>query len=201
MNDVTTGLDDRARLADCYAVMAELWCSSQDVDLDEARRKAAGMAEWLADVDPDAASSFAQFLRADPIAEDQYVELFELQPQCALYLGSHVFDEPKTCAGAGVSDRNAYMIELVGVYRHFGRTPDGHELPDYLPLMVEFLGLTAESGDDPVREKFVGQYLLPFLPPMRKRLAEISTPYLHLLDALERLVNGDLNASRRSHVG
>ncbi|MEE8326150.1 MAG: hypothetical protein V3R58_03845, partial [candidate division NC10 bacterium] len=90
---------------------------------------------------------------------------------------------------AAVSDRNGYMIELTGIYRHFGQVLDGTELPDYLPLMVEFLSLTVESRDDPVRGKLIDEYMVPFLPPMRSRLEELKTPYLHLLDALVRVMS------------
>ncbi len=84
------------------------------------------------------------------------------------------------------------MIELTGIYKHFGQMPNGQELPDYLPLMVDFLSLTVESKDDPVRQKLIDEYLLPYLPPMRTRLGELKTPYLHLLDALEKVINIDL---------
>jgi nitrate reductase assembly molybdenum cofactor insertion protein NarJ len=40
-----------------------------------------------------------------------------------------------------------------------------------------------------VRDKFIEEYILPFLPPMRARLEELETPYLHLLDALEKVIN------------
>lgn len=171
---------------DVYAVLADLWCSPRDVNLPELRMRAVEIVSELEHLDPEAAASLARFLE-HPAAEEEYVELFELDPRCPLYLGSHAFDEPKTCAQAAVSDRNGYMIELLGIYRHLGLTPVGNELPDYLPLMVEFLALTAGS-EDPVREKLIRQYLLPFLPPIRKRLEELRTPYVHLLDAMERVL-------------
>ena len=65
---------------------------------------------------------------------------------------------PKTCANAAVSDRNGYMIELVGIYNHFGQKPNEKELPDYLPLMVDFLSMTTESRDDPIRDKLIKEY-------------------------------------------
>lgn len=174
---------------DGYAVLAELWCSPQDADLVEARRRADDVTPELARMDPDAAASLSRFL-GHSISEGEYIELFELDPRCPLYLGSHSFDEPRTCAGAGVSDRNAYMIELLGLYRHFGFVPSGSELPDYLPLMVEFLALTAAS-DDPLRAKLIREYMLPMLPPMRTRLEELQSPYEHLLDAMERVLRLD----------
>jgi len=64
--------------------------------------------------------------------------------------------------------------------------------------MVDFLALTTKSSDDPVRMKLCNEYLLPFLPPMRSRLGDLETPYLHLLDALERVINVELNAQPSS---
>lgn len=174
-----------------YALVADLWCNPQDVEMAETRREAEEVLRALGQVDGETAVHLERFLAHYPACEEEYVELFELNPQCPLYLGSHVFDEPKTCAQAAVSDRNEYMIELIGIYKHFGLGLQGKELPDYLPLMVEFLALTAEA-EGPVREEFAREYLLPFLPPLRERLEALSSPYLHLCDGLERLLKLDL---------
>ncbi|MBI4320201.1 MAG: nitrate reductase molybdenum cofactor assembly chaperone [Chloroflexi bacterium] len=188
-----------ALLRDVYAAMADLWCSPQDVDMDGARKGAAEVIAGLNGVDPQGAGLLARFLE-NPVSEEEYVELFELNPQCSLYLGSHVFAEPQSCAQAGVSDRNGYMIELLGIYRHLGLSPNGKELPDYLPLVVEFLSLAVDSAD-PIREKLIKEYILPYLPPLRTKLAELKTPYVHLLDALERVLKLDVASEERvSHV-
>ncbi len=178
-------------IKDAYSLMAELWCSPPEEDAQRVgiRRDAEKVVNRLESVDKESAKILSRFLEEYTISEEDYVELFELDPQCALYLGAHTYEEPKTCATAAVSDRNDYMIELVGIYNHFGQKPNGQELPDYLPLMVDFLSLTTESKADPVREKLINDYFLPFLSPMRKRLGELETPYLHLLDALEKIMN------------
>ncbi|MCC6317421.1 MAG: nitrate reductase molybdenum cofactor assembly chaperone [Gemmatimonadaceae bacterium] len=181
--------DATAVRGDAYSVLSELWCSPQDTDAAELRRRASEVADELELRDREAAVALRTFL-AGEIADEDYIALFELAPQCALYLGSHSFDEPMTCAQAGVSDRNGYMIELRGVYGHLGLAPDRSELPDYLPLMIEFLALTAES-DDPVRRKLITEYMLPYLPPMRSRLVELQSHYVHLLDALERILRSE----------
>jgi len=179
---------------DVYALISELWCSPPEADAERAEIKKDGerVLEGLKTIDEESAKRLSSFLKEDTISDEDYIELFELQPKCPLYLGSHTFDEPKTCANAAVSDRNGYMIELIGIYRHFGQTISGGELPDYLPLMVDFLSLTAESRDDPIRGKFIDEYVLPFLPPMRSRLEELETSYLHLLDTLEKVIDLDL---------
>lgn len=186
-------------LRDAYACIAELWCSPRDVRMEEVRRRAEKVIAGLEGIDKEGAGSLSEFLR-NPVSEEEYVELFELDPKCPLYLGSHVFEEPKTCAQAGLSDRNGYMIELLGIYRHLGLSPNGKELPDYLPLMVEFLSLSAGS-EDPVRGKLVKDYMLPYLPPIRARLEQLNTPYVCLLDALEKVLRMDLEQTLEvSHV-
>ena len=189
-----SSINGQQTLKDTYALIAELWCSPPETDTEreEIKHDAEKVVERLKSTDEEIVTLLSRFLRENAISEEDYIDLFELEPQCPLYLGSHTYDEPKTCANAAVSDRNGYMIELVGIYKHFGQKLDGRELPDYLPLMVDFLSLTAESKDDPVREKLIREYFLPFLPPMRSRLEELKTPYLYLLDALEKVVNVEL---------
>ena len=193
-------MSDRIQvLPDLYAALAELWCSPQDIDREEVSRAAREKFSRWELMDEEGAALLSRFLE-NPISEEEYVELFELDPRCSLYLGSHSFDEPQTCAGAAVSDRNGYMIELLGIYRHLGLTPNGKELPDYLPLMVEFLALSAGS-EDPIRGKLIQEYVLPYLPRMRSRLEELKTPYLYLMDALERVLKLDLEVGERVSHG
>lgn len=178
-----------------YSLMADLWCNPQDVDLENIRENNWQLVTYIDEKMKDSSQSLKNFLREKTISEEDYIELFELDPDCSLYLGSHSYEEPKTCAGSGVSDRNKYMIDLIGIYKHFGHDISNREMPDYLPLMIYFLALTYERRDDAIREKFIKEYFLPFLPPMRKRLEELKTPYLYLLDALEKILNYELETS------
>ena len=185
-------------LRDVYAALAELWSSPQDIDQEKADGLISeALARWES-IDEAGPTCLSRFLQA-PVPETDYVDLFELDPRCPLYLGSHTLDEPTTCAGAATSDRNGYMLELGGIYKHFGMTLNGKELADYLPLMMEFLALSAESKD-PIRDKLIREYILPYLPPMRSKLEELKTPYLYLLDALERTLKFDLENGTREVI-
>ena len=190
-----SSLDRKQILQDVYALIAELWCNPLDSDINKGGidNDTKEVVTRLADIDEESAELLTTFLGEQAILEEDYIDLFELDPKCPLYLGSHSYDEPKTCANSAVSDRNEYMIELAGVYGHFGQKNNGMELPDYLPLMVDFLSLTTDSESDSVRDKFINEYLLPFLPPLRSRLEELKTHYLHLLDALERVINIEMS--------
>ena len=200
-------------LKDVYSLMAELWCSPSEMNAkkDEIKKDTKGVIKKLENIDKESAMLLRSFLEENTISDESYIDLFELDPQCALYLGSHKYDEPKMCANAAVSDRNKYMIELKAIYKHFRKIPDEKELPDYLPLMIDFLSLTIESKNDSVRGKFIKEYLLPFLPLIHSKLKELKTPYVYLIDALNKIINIDLKTHpmlkkseqkmEESHVG
>lgn len=134
---------------------------------------------------------------ADPRAAsgDEYVQTLELSPPCPLYLGAYLFDEPTTCRGIGASGRNHYMLELVGMYRHFGIEIAGGELPDYLPAMADFLWISlgrVERDGIGLRRRFLEAFVRPALPRFREALAEYHSPYSLLAGALEAAVSHDL---------
>ena len=149
------GIEKNQTLKDVYRLMSELWCSPSETNITDIKKDAKEVIKKLEYINKEAAILFRKFLEENTISDESYIDLFELDPKCSLYLGSHSYDEPKTCAGAGVSDRNKYMIELRAIYKHFRKIADEKELPDYLPLMIDFLSLTIESKNDPVRGKFI----------------------------------------------
>jgi nitrate reductase delta subunit len=79
------------------------------------------------------------------------------------------------------------MIEIAGVYRHFGFDLGSRELPDFLPAMVEFLAISLEHRERDtigLRRRFRETYVRPALAPMREALDGYSSPYRLLIDAL-----------------
>ena len=194
------GIEKNQTLKDVYRLMSELWCSPSETNITDIKKDAKEVIKKLEYINKEAAILFRKFLEENTISDESYIDLFELDPKCPLYLGSHSYDEPKTCAGAGVSDRNKYMIELRAIYKHFKKIADDKELPDYLPLMIDFLSLTIESKNDSVRGKFIKEYLLPFLPPVQSKLKELNTPYVYLIDALNKITNIDLETQLVSKI-
>lgn len=68
----------------------------------------------------------------DPIdAQARYVETFDRGRARSLYLFEHVYGESR--------DRGQAMVELSRLYRRHGYAISARELPDYLPLYLEFL--------------------------------------------------------------
>lgn len=180
-----------AVLAAAYRAVSEFLLHPRDRD-----PAALGKAwEGLAEAPEEIGAPLAAFRREEAGGSEQtYVETLELAPTCPLYLGAHLFKEPETCREAGMSDRNRYMVGLRNLYRHFGLEPPGSELPDYLPLMVDFLRLTLERGgtrDRSVRRHYLERFVLPGLPPVTRCLREHDSVYVLPLEALQAAAGRD----------
>lgn len=84
--------------------------------------------------DREALTAFLAWCQELPATELQarYVETFDLTPDHALYLTHHLFEE---------QDRNRGMTlaTLKEYFRHAGFEVDAGELPDYLPLILEYV--------------------------------------------------------------
>ncbi len=62
--------------------------------------------------------------------EEDFVRLFDRARSTSLHLFEHVHGDTR--------NRGPAMVELVAVYDAAGFAMTGHELPDYLPLVLEF---------------------------------------------------------------
>src|SRR5512141_2525530 len=62
--------------------------------------------------------------------QERYVLLFDRTRSLSLHLFEHVHGESR--------DRGQAMIDLIKVYEDGGYTPTVTELPDFLPLFLEF---------------------------------------------------------------
>lgn len=78
-------------------------------------------------------------LREQSLVESQenYVATFDRNPRHSLHLFEHVHGESRA--------RGQAMVDLLDEYRGFGLDVAGNELPDYVPLFLEVLGLIGED--------------------------------------------------------
>lgn len=115
---------------------------------------------------------FGGWLAASPTeAQRRYVETFDLQKRSSLYLSYYAHGDTRK--------RGVELVRLKRIYREAGLLLEGGELPDYLPVMLEFAELApAGAGEALLRE------YRPALELLRTHLAEVRSPYAHLLDAL-----------------
>ncbi|MEZ4585425.1 MAG: molecular chaperone TorD family protein [Gemmatimonadales bacterium] len=184
---------DASWLDSGYRLIAELLLHPDDRDHNRVERLLGAASDG-----PGPLHKALQQFQNDPLSgsADEYVQTVELSPPCPLYLGAYLFDEPTTCRGVGTSGRNAYMLELTGLYRHFGFQLAGRELPDYLPVVAEFLALSL--GRTPrqapaLRRRLLEVHIQPAIAPLREKLTSYQSPCAFLLEAFASLVSGDLD--------
>lgn len=127
---------------------------------------------------------FAWFVQTPPIELAQhYVKTFDLHKRTGLYVTFYSHGDRR--------ERGLVLLRLKQLYRAAGLPPAGPELPDYLPLMLEFAAAAApEQGDHVLREH------RPALEVIRLSLHDQNSPYEHVLDAVCELVGG-LSAPER----
>jgi len=115
---------------------------------------------------------------SDRELEEFYVSTFDFSTKYTLYLTYHRYGDDR--------DRGKALADLKGEFLKEGLEPKG-ELPDYLPLLLEFASL---ENTDRGRE-ILGGYLKE-LEKIHKNLAEDNNPYAHLLEVLLSVLKGDL---------
>lgn len=183
---------DNFLLSFCYQLVGELLMHPDERDGEQVQILRSRLEQMPASIrDP-----LQEFLN-DPVSASaqEYVATLELSPPCSLYLGTYLFEEPKTCRDVGTSGRNAYMLELSGVYRHFGFDLSGRELPDFLPAVVDFLWISLERPQQDeigLRRRLLEHYVLPGLEPLHKKLSDYQSPYALLVAVLTSAVEADI---------
>lgn len=115
-------------------------------------------------------------------AQERYVLLFDRTRSLSLHLFEHVHGESR--------DRGQAMVDLLKLYEDAGYTPTASELPDFLPLFLEF------ASTRPPREalELVGQ---PghVLAALGERLRKRQSPYEAVFSALVALSKAKLDAA------
>jgi len=128
-------------------------------------------------------AAFLAWLRATPPHEvaQHYVETFDLRRRSALYLTYYRHGDTRR--------RGMALLAFKTAYRAAGLEPAGDELPDYLPVVLDFAAV-APTGEDLLRRHRADLELL------RRALHEAGTPYARVVDAvcaqLPRLGRRDL---------
>jgi len=183
---------DTTQLAYTYRLVSELFLYPEERDL--ARVKAE--MEWLDEAPEEIRTPLKAFLSLPAaMSAEEYVATLELTPVVPLYLGAHLYGEPKSCRGAGMSGRNGYMLELANIYRHFGIELEGGEMADFVPVVVEFLGISLDRGDADeigLRRYLIEQLLVKGFEMLLAALRQYESPYAHLLDAMNAALAEDI---------
>lgn len=114
---------------------------------------------------------FLRWLRATPPSQvaQHYVQTFDLRRRCSLYLTYHRYGDTRK--------RGMAMVVLKTAYRDAGFVPSDDELPDYLPMVLDFAALCPR-----------GQRLLAGhrtdLELLRRALVKAESPYADVVAAV-----------------
>jgi nitrate reductase delta subunit len=133
-------------------------------------------------VDAEAQDALGRFLgeleSSDPYeAQERYVDLFDKTRRLSLHLFEHVHGESR--------DRGQAMVDLAALYGRGGLNLAANELPDYLPLFLEYLS-TRPIGE----ARGVLGDALPILAALEERLRSRNSSYAAVFAAI-RSAAGD----------
>ena len=117
---------------------------------------------WLSRTSPDAVAR-------------HYVETFDLRRRCALYLTYYRYGDTRK--------RGMAMLSFKAAYRAAGLEPSDGELPDYLPLVLDFAAL------HPRGEKLLRSHRAD-LELLQRALRDAGSPYADVIAAVSTQLPG-----------
>ncbi|HUI72054.1 MAG TPA: nitrate reductase molybdenum cofactor assembly chaperone [Spirochaetia bacterium] len=112
----------------------------------------------------------------------RYVELFDQYRALSLHLFEHVHGESR--------DRGQAMVSLLERYRETGLELSTNELPDFLPVFLEYL---SQLPVDDARAELADPVAV--IATLARRLANRASPYAAVLSALEHLAEAEPSPS------
>lgn len=110
-------------------------------------------------------------------AQERYVFLFDRTRSLSLHLFEHVHGESR--------DRGQAMVDLMTMYEDAGFAIDARELPDYLPMFLEFLSMKPQAE----ASELLGQ-IAHILAALKERLKKRKSVYVNAFGVLEALALG-----------
>nr|WP_287860401.1 nitrate reductase molybdenum cofactor assembly chaperone [Klebsiella sp.] len=137
----------------------------------------------LVNADAPALLPFVEPLLAAKLLDRQaeWCEVFERGRATSLLLFEHVHAESR--------DRGQAMVDLMGQYEQAGLQLNSRELPDHLPLYLEYLSILPENE---AREGL--QNVAPILALLGGRLKQRECEYYQLFDTLLSIADSKLNS-------
>ncbi|SFR06962.1 respiratory nitrate reductase chaperone NarJ [Enterobacter sp. kpr-6] len=139
----------------------------------------------LAQADAQALNEFIDALTGQELLDAQasYSELFDRGRATSLLLFEHVHGESR--------DRGQAMVDLMAQYERHGLHLDSRELPDHLPLYLEYLAQL------PADEALGGlQDVAPILALLSARLQQRESRYAVLFGVLLNLANTTIDSEK-----
>jgi len=119
--------------------------------------------------------------------QERYVLLFDRTRSLSLQLFEHVHGESR--------DRGQAMVDLIDMYRAHGLEVTASELPDHLPLFLEFLSLLPE----PEARSLLGN-AAHVVAALGERLARRGSDYAGVMKAIEAIAGVSAGANAASVI-
>lgn len=122
-----------------------------------------------------------ELLETDPLeAQERWLLLFDRGRSMSLLLFEHIHGESR--------DRGQAMVDLVAAYRKNGFELAARELPDYLPLLLEYLSQRPQAE---ARDWL--HHVNHIIGLLAARASERNSPYALLLELLVEYAEGRLD--------
>lgn len=106
--------------------------------------------------------------------QERYVSTFDRTPSHSLHLFEHIHGESR--------DRGQAMVDLMEEYKKHGLEMSGEDLPDFVPLFLEFLSQLEEPEAVPLLSDAIH-----VLAHIGRKLAANGSPYSGVFDVLQQL--------------
>lgn len=106
--------------------------------------------------------------------QTEYVTLFDRGRALSLHMFEHIHGESRS--------RGQAMVDLINLYQSHGFRVSSRELPDFIPLFLEYL---SHRPRDEARE--LVSEAVPLFTLLRARLEKRHSPYALIFNALESL--------------
>lgn len=108
------------------------------------------------------------------VLQQNYVTTFDRNPAHSLHLFEHIHGESR--------DRGQAMVDLMAEYKKHGLEMTGNDLPDFVPLFLEFL-----SQQDEATSRRLLSDAIHVLAHIGRKLAANDSAYSVVFDVLEQL--------------
>jgi len=121
--------------------------------------------------------SFLTYLKENNLIflQENYVSIFDRQKKFSLYLFEHIHGDSR--------ERGTAIIDLQNLYKNYNfDISEAKELPDYIPLFLEFISLIEES----TAYDMLGE-IINLISIIKNRLEIINSKYSILFSILESL--------------
>ena len=157
-----------------YRLLSALLCYPEQELLDALPEVEAALADapWAADM----LEPLTGYLGSHGLiaVQENYVATFDRNRSHSLHLFEHVHGESR--------DRGQAMVDLLQTYRGHGFEPAAPELPDHVPLFLEFLGVIGPDDAQALLDEAIH-----VLAAVGARLARNGSPYACVFAVLREL--------------